>query len=221
MVKNFKNSSSRLIDISLSVSESLPTWPDSVGVRVTREKAIKEGAEANVTRLDIDVHSGTHVESSLHFFSDGRPVNDISLDIFFGLALVVHLPEVDEVGAKELEQLKLPKQKPIRLLLRTKNSDLWVKSSHKFSENYVGLTKDGAKWVVDNGIRLIGIDYLSVAKYKDANEVHKILLGNDLIILEGLDLSHAPADQYELLCFPLKVVNAEAAPARALLRVFN
>ena len=131
------------------------------------------------------------------------------------------MPEVDAVGAKELEQLKLPKKKPTRLLLRTKNSDLWAKSNQKFSENYVGLTKDGAQWVVENGIRLIGMDYLSVAKYSDATEVHKILLGSDLIILEGLDLSRAPADRYELLCFPLKIINAEAAPARALLRVFD
>jgi arylformamidase len=221
MVKNFKNTSPRLIDISLPVSEGLPVWPSSVGARVTCERSMEEGAEANVTRLDTDVHFGTHVESSLHYFPNGRPINDISLDIFFGLALVVHLPEVDAVGAKELEQLKLPPKKIIRLLLRTKNSDLWAKSNQKFSENYVGLTKDGAQWVVENGIRLIGMDYLSVAKYSDATEVHKILLGSDLIILEGLDLSHAPADRYELLCFPLKIINAEAAPARALLRVFD
>ena len=218
MPKHLKNSTSRLIDISLPISEGLPVWPGSCGVRVTHEQALKEGAEANVTRLDTDVHIGTHVEGSLHFFPGGRSVDNISLDIFCGPALVVHLPTVDVVGAKELEQLNLS-TKPTRLLLRTKNSDLWVESNQKFREDYVGLTKDGAQWIVENGIRLIGMDYLSAAKYNDTIAVHRILLANDLTILEGLDLSGAPAGEYELLCFPLKLIGVEAAPARALLRV--
>ena len=210
-------SSSRLIDISLPISECLPVWPDSCGVRVTREKVLEEGADSNVTRLDSDVHVGTHVEGSLHFFPNGKSVDSIPLDIFVGLVVVGHLPEADSIGAKELEQLDLPAG-TTRLLLRTKNSDRWSSSNEKFHEDYVGVTIDGAEWIVENGIRLVGMDYLSVAKYTDAVETHRILLSDEVTILEGLDLSGAPDRSYELICLPLKLVGAEAAPARVVLR---
>jgi arylformamidase len=217
MNEKSENSTSRLIDISLPISECLPVWPDSCGVRVTREKNLEEGADSNVTRLDSDVHVGTHVEGSLHFFPDGKSVDDIPLDIFVGPAVVAYLPEASCVGAEELEQLDLP-ENTIRLLLRTKNSEMWSNSNKEFRENYVGVTKDGAEWIVKNGIRLIGMDYLSVAKYTDAIETHRILLSDEVTILEGLDLSRAPAGEYELLCLPLKLAGAEAAPARVVLR---
>jgi len=211
------NSKSRLIDISLSISECLPVWPDSCGVRVTREKVLEEGADSNVTRLDSDVHVGTHVEGSLHFFPNGKSIDEIPLDIFMGPAVVAHLPEADCVGAEELEKLDLP-ENTSRLLLRTKNSEKWSNSKSKFYEDYVGVTKDGAEWIVNNGIRLVGMDYLSVAKYTDAVETHRILLSDEVTIIEGLDLSKAPPGEYELLCLPLKLAGAEAAPARVVLR---
>jgi len=212
-----ENIGPRLIDISLPISECLPVWPDSCGVRVIREKALEEGADSNVTRLDSDVHAGTHVEGSLHFFPNGKSIDDIPLDVFIGPAVVAHLPEADRVGADELEQLDLPAN-TIRLLLRTKNSEMWSSLNKQFNEDYVGVTKDGAEWIVENGIRLVGMDYLSVAKYTDAVETHRILLSDEVTILEGLNLSDAMAGRYELICLPLRLAGAEAAPARVVLR---
>jgi arylformamidase len=103
-------------------------------------------------------------------------------------------------------------------LLRTKNSDLRAGFNRQFCEDYVGLTRDGARWIVEHGIRLIGMDYFSVARYSDAIEVHRVLLSSEVTILEGLDLSGAAAGEYELLCLPLKLAGAEAAPARVVLR---
>ena len=177
MTKKENALTSKLIDVSLPISESLPVWPGSCGIRVKREQLIEEGADSNVTRLDSDVHVGTHVESSLHFFPDGKSIDNIPLDVFIGSVVVVYIPEVDFIGWKELDKLNLPTNTS-RILFRTKNSEMWLNPENKFSENYVGITKSGAEWIVENGIRLVGIDYLSIAKYTDAVETHRVLLSD-------------------------------------------
>ena len=106
----------------------------------------------------------------------------------------------------------------VRLLLRTRNSELWSVKIPEFKKDFVALTHDAAQWIVDKGIRLVGVDYLSVQRFYDDSRTHQILLGADVIALEGLDLSEVKPGFYELICLPLKLVGAEGAPTRVVLR---
>jgi arylformamidase len=160
-----------------------------------------------------NVHTGTHIDAPLHHLPDGLSAADISLDALIGPAVVVDLSEIDVVTAETLERLNLSASTQ-RLLLRTRNSRLWVEGVREFRTDYVALTADAAQWIVDHGIRLIGMDYLSVQRYHDGPETHLILLRAGVVIVEGLNL----AGEYELICLPLRLVGAEGAPARAILR---
>jgi len=205
-----------LIDISVRLEPEMTTWPDSVGVRVERTKSFASGDDVNVTRLDMDVHSGTHVEAPLHFLEGGRAIEELPLHTFVGPAYVADLPDVDVIGAEELEDANIP-QDTVRLLLRTRNSITWHDADRRFRADYVALSPEGAEWVVARGMRLIGVDYLSVQRFEDGPEAHQILMRGEVAILEGLNLSDVPAGPYRLLCAPIWIGGAEAAPARALL----
>lgn len=194
----------------------MPHWPGTDALHTRLTMSLAAGDIANVTRLDMDVHMGTHVDAPSHFLA-GRPTVD-SLDLadLIGPALVAEVT-ADAVTARELAAIAIPAG-VTRLLLRTRNSGLWASGRTEFTEGFVALTADAAQWVVDAGIRLIGVDYLSVQRYHDGPATHHILLGAGTVILEGLDLSHANPGVYELLCLPLRLAGAEGAPARAVLR---
>ena len=206
-----------IIDISVPLQPDMPIWPGSVGLRLTRTMRLEAGDAANVSRLDCDVHMGTHVDAPWHFWEDGATVEQLPLDTLIGPAIVVYLPEVGLVTASDLANLTLPPGTK-RLLLRTRNSKLWAAGVTEFREDYVALTTEAARWVVDQGIRLIGVDYLSVQRYDDSSLVHQILLEAGVVILEGLNLADVQPGIHELICLPILLVGAEGAPARAVLR---
>ena len=170
----------------------------------------------NETHIEMSAHVGTHIDAPLHFISKGVSIDKSSLDTFIGLAFVAYLPKVKEITAKDLEALKLPKGVK-RILFKTSNSLLWEKKVKKFKPDYVGLTADAASWLVKRGIKLVGMDYLSIAKFSEAIAVHKILLGNNVYIIESLNLTGVKSGTYKLICFPLKITDSEAAPVRAVL----
>jgi arylformamidase len=163
---------------------------------------------------------GTHVDAPFHFISGGDPVEAMPLDVLMGPAVVTYLPEVAAVTATDLEALDLPAGVQ-RLLLRTRNSKLWTTGVEEFQPDFVALTVDAAQWVVQRGIRLLGVDYLSVQRFDDGPEVHQILLEARVVIVEGLNLAGVEPGEYELICLPLKLTGAEGAPARAVLRKWN
>jgi arylformamidase len=134
-----------------------------------------------------------------------------------GDALVAYLPEVTEITAGVLGDLTLPEGTE-RLLIRTHNSELWAEETTEFMKDYAALTETGAQWVVEHRIRLIGVDYVSVQRYGDGPLTHQILLEAGVVILEGLSLIDVAPGRYELICLPLKLVDADGAPARAVLR---
>lgn len=206
-----------IIDISIPLSSDMPVWPESAGIKLTQISKIVNGDNSNGSQLNCDVHVGTHVDAPLHFIDNGNSVEQLQLKILIGPSLVVYLPHVDVVTAKTLAALSIPENTQ-RLLLRTRNSILWGKNLTEFQTNYVALTNDAAKWIVDHGIRLIGIDYLSIQCYYGNPETHKILLGAGVIIVEGLNLANVAPGRYELICLPLKLVGSDGAPARAVLR---
>jgi arylformamidase len=195
----------------------MPIWPGCKGIRITPTMRMVEGDSFNISRLDCNLHTGTHVDAPWHFLQNGTTVEQLPLDVLVGPSYVAHLPDAADITAGDLTDLNLPPGIE-RLLLRTRNSELWAAKITEFRKDFVALTPDAAQWIVDKGIRLIGVDYLSVQRYSDDSRTHQILLGADTIALEGLDLSNVTTGFYELICLPLRLVGAEGAPARAILR---
>lgn len=204
-----------IVDISVPLRSRMPTWPGSVGLTLTQTQSIAGGSVANVSRLDTDVHMGTHVDAPWHFLANGATVETIPLDELIGPAWVSHLPGIQAVTASDLDAAGIPAGTR-RLLLRTENSEHWATET-RFRSDFVALTLDAARWIVDRGIGLIGNDYLSVQRFHDGPETHRLLLDARVILLEGLDLAGVPPGPWELICLPLRLVGADGAPARAVL----
>ena len=205
------------LDISLTISPDLPHWPGSPLPELSRRRDMRRGDAVNDSTLVCGVHTGTHVDAPLHFLADGADVTQLSLDVLIGPAVVATLPEVDAVTADDLEALNLPVDTR-RLLLRTRNSECWRRGDRDFRPDFVALTTDAARWIVAQGIRLIGVDYLSVQIFRGDPQTHIALLQAGVVIVEGLNLAEVAAGAYELICLPLKLANAEGAPARAVLK---
>jgi arylformamidase len=195
----------------------MPIWPSSRGIKLTQNKSSETDDSANISRLDCDVHVGTHVDAPRHFIENGATVEQLPLDIMVGTCFVAYLPEITSISSADLAGIDMP-HNIRRLLLRTRNSELWSSQSAEFNKHYVALTADAARWVIEKEISLIGIDYLSVQRYQDGPAAHRILLQADTIILEGLNLMNVQPGVYELICLPIKLVGADGAPARVVLR---
>lgn len=205
-----------MIDISIPLHAESPTWPGSTGVHLDWTLRVERGEPSNLTRLDTDIHAGTHIEGGLHSFAKGNAVDEITVRTLVGPAMVVYLSDAESIGRAELEQAEIPRDTE-RVLFRTRNSLLWARGEKKFQENFVGLTADGARYLVERGVRLVGNDYLSVAKFTDGPVVHDILLKAGIVIIEGLNLHNVEPGIYQLMCLPILLPGREAAPARAVL----
>ena len=205
----------RVRDISLAIEPGLPTWPTSEGFRVRSSMRIAAGDSANVSVLEMDVHTGTHVESALHFLEDGAPIDTIPVEQLVGPARVVDV-DGEAVTAAALDALGIDADPP-RLLIRTTNSDRWAKGWGQFDPVYVALTTDAAQWIVERGFRLVGLDHLSIQQYGSDGETHRVLLRGGVAILEGLNLAGVEAGVYTLVAAPIRLIGTEAAPTRALL----
>ena len=208
------------LDISLGISPDLPHWPGSPRIELSRRRDMDRGDPVNDSTLLCGVHSGTHVDAPLHFLADGTDVTQLSLDALIGPAVVATLPDVEFITASDLEALNLPADTQ-RLLLHTRNSEFWRRGDPEFHTDFAALTVDAAEWVVARGIRLIGVDYLSVQIFGGDPQTHIALLQAGVVIVEGLNLSGVAPGAYELICLPLKLVGAEGAPARAVLRILS
>lgn len=208
----------QIYDVSLTLSPALPVWPGDPTIQLERVARIEDGAEANVTHIDMNAHVGTHVDAPYHFLGDGYPtVESLPLNILTGRAYVVNVPEnIPEITADVLESLNIP-SRTRRLLLRTRNSAYWTSGVKEFQTDFVGLSGDGAQYIVDKGIRLVGIDYLSIAPYHNVRPTHEILLKKGVIVIEGLDLSRVTTGRYAIYCLPLKLAGSDGAPARVIL----
>ncbi len=207
---------SKYIDISVAVSPDIPVWPGSPDVEFNRSLDMDRGDIANDTTIKFSVHTGTHIDAPFHFVKEGKTVEKLSLDILIGSAVVVNLPELEAITAQDLENAGIPPNTK-RLLIRTRNSQYWERGLKEFQPDFVALTSDAAEWVVNHGIKLIGIDYLSVQRFYDGPETHLTLLESEVVIIEGLNLAHVSPGEYELICLPIKLAGLEGAPARVIL----
>lgn len=213
----WKENRLKILDISVSLSPGLPVWPGDSQIELERYRFISKGDASNDSRIACSVHSGTHVDAPAHFVENGATVEQLPLDVLIGPAYVTDLPEADVITPDILEAMTLP-VKTHRLLFKTRNSELWADPHHLFHESFVALSADAARWIVQKGIRLVGIDYLSVQLFKDTEALtHRILLEAGVIIVEGLNLRKVGQGNYQLVCLPLKLAGSEGSPARAVL----
>lgn len=206
----------RLVDVSVLLAPGLATYPGNPAFELTPVKRIAAGDSSNNSRLVMGTHTGTHVDAPLHFF-DGRPGADaLALELLIGRARVIDLPHRGGITEKHLAGAGL--REDLRVLLRTPNSALW-NSSDGFHSDYTYITEGGAKFLVDQGVKVVGVDYLSVEEFKKAGApAHRALLGAGVIVIEGLNLSDVDAGQYEMYCLPLRLANGDGAPARVVLK---
>jgi arylformamidase len=205
-----------LYDISVTLSPFLHRYPGDPPVRLNPVfPKTAEGERFSVTRLSLGSHSGTHIDAPSHLLAEGASVEEIPLTQMVGPCLLVDLSHHEgNIGADVLKKIHLKGQR--RILFRTRNSALW--DLQGFAEGYDALTAEGASYLVEIGVQLVGIDYLSIEPFHSSGEVHRILLEAEVVVLEGLNLSGLERGEYELICLPLKIEGADGAPCRAILR---
>jgi arylformamidase len=200
-----------IIDISVPIRPGMVVYEGDPEVHLNRALSIADGATANVSRLDFGVHSGTHVDAPVHFIEGGGGAETLPLDVLVGPAHVVDATGVQGVLDEDaLRGLALP-ERAERLIFKTTNSRLWERD--EFIGEFVRLTGDGARYLVGRGVRLVGLDYLSVGD----EQAHVVLLRAGVVPLESLDLRGVEAGEYRLVCLPLRIVGSDGAPARAVL----
>jgi arylformamidase len=208
----------QIYDITLNITPTLPIWPGDPAIQVERISKMEEGANANVTRMNMGVHIGTHVDAPFHFLGGNAPtVEQMPLNVLIGRVYVLHIPDkVDVINATLLQQSAIP-PRTRRLIFKTRNSAYWARGETTFQTDFVALDESGAQYLVAKGIKLVGIDYLSIAPFHDSTPTHRTLLGAGVVILEGLDLTQVSPGRYSLYCLPMKLAGSDGAPARAIL----
>ncbi len=205
-----------IYDISLTYTEDLPTWPGDPTIQLNQISSIKNGDLTNVTQLSMSVHTGTHIDAPDHFLGNGKTVEDIPLELMVGSAVVVEIPCREIITAADIQAAQIPDDVK-RILIKTSNSEYWASGTRKFQEDFIAPDGEAAKALVEMGMEVIGVDYLSVAPFNDPVPTHKILLEAGVLVIEGLDLSRVNPGVYTLLCLPLKIGGSDGAPARVLL----
>ena len=201
----------KLIDVTVPIRHGMPVYDNNPGVTLERARSIADGDTVNISRLDFGVHTGTHVDAPVHFIEGGAGAETIDPEILVGEAHVVDATGLQtDIDAEALATLELP-QGAERLVFKTPNSELWSRDS--FTHDFIRFVESGAQPLVDAGVRLVGIDYLSVGD----GGAHHVFLENGVVPLEGLDLRGVDPGRYRLYCLPLKLVGSDGAPARVLL----
>lgn len=214
----------KIFDITVAISAAVPVYKGDPSVDIASERRIAAGDAANISRLCCGVHTGTHVDAPNHFIDGTRRVDELDLEKLVGPCVVVEIDDaVDAIESFHLPDLAYDSGVE-RILFKTKNSAFWDEPEKGFRTDFAYVTEEAARTIANAGVKLVGVDYLSVEQFGSPDHaVHKILLEKEIVILEGVDLRGVPAGEYELICLPLKYVGGEGdgAPARAILRGRN
>jgi arylformamidase len=212
-----------IYDVTVPVSNELPTWPSDPGVEIVDYRSFAAGDGVNVSMLNLGAHTGTHVDAPAHFIDGAAKVESLPLDALIGDALVIEVPEeIRAIDEKFVQQHYVAGTE--RVLFKTRNSAFWSEADPQFHTDFTYLDLPAARWLVEQGIKLVGIDYLSIEKYaSEKHETHLALLSQGVVILEGLNLTGIVAGKYELICLPLRLRSnkGDGAPARVVLRTFS
>lgn len=204
----------KIYDVTVPLSKESVVYPGDPHVKINRRTKVNEDeSKYNLSRYSFSSHAGTHVDPPFHLIEGGITVDKLPLELLMGRARVVEVtsPLIDEGVLQEFDFTV-----DARVLFKTRNSYLW--SNKNFVKDYVYMTPGAARSLIKDGIKLVGIDYLSVDKFEGEPETHMALLSAGTIIVEGLDLREVEPGDYELICLPLKVKDGDGAPARVILR---
>jgi arylformamidase len=205
-----------IYDISVPISNSMPVWPSDPPVNLTPKSHLSRDGSHTVrlTAIEMGSHTGTHLDAPWHFVDGGRKLHEIPLEQMIGPATVVEVSGVGSIGRPQLEPLAWNNVQ--RVLFKTENSKHW--NDGTFYSDFVYLEPEGAEFLVERGIRLVGIDYLSIDKYKSIQHpTHFVLLRKDVVIIEGLNLSQVRPGTYQMAALPLNLTDADGAPVRVIL----
>lgn len=204
-------------DVSLPYTEGLTRWPTAKRPVIAKKRDMTKGDVNNSSRIEAGVHHGTHIDAPLHFIDGGNGIEKLPPEILIGTATVIALPDADMIDPSVLDEVDFPADCE-RLLFKTSNSDLWNDLEHEFCYDAVTVTPEAATILVERGVRLVGVDYISVEEYGlEGNGTHLALLGAGVVIVEALDLRAVEAGTYEMACLPVKIAGSDGAPARVVL----
>ncbi|MBU8896958.1 cyclase family protein [Corallococcus sp. M34] len=202
-------------DISVPLRDGMLHWPDNPEVKVTRTLSLSRGDDANVSKISLGVHTGTHVDAPVHFIPGAAGVDSLPLTSTVGVARVLEILDPRAIRVEELRRHDI--QAGERILFRTANSSRdWPRA--EFQPDFVYLSLEGARYLAGLRVRTVGIDYLSIGSAEEGEPTHRALLDAGVCIIEGLVLSHVSAGTYDLVCLPLRLEGGDGAPARAILR---
>jgi arylformamidase len=206
----------KIYDISVPLSNELPTWPGDPPLRIEKALDLDRGDPATVSLITLGSHTGTHLDAPGHFIRGGKTIDQIPLDVFMGRVRVYELNVEKRIEVDDLKGLSW--QGIERVLFKTRNSlECW--KDEVFHTDFVHLSQKAAEYLVEKGIKLIGIDYLSVEAFGSTEfPVHHTLLSHEVIPLEGLNLWEVKPGDYEICCLPIKIKNGDGAPVRAILK---
>ncbi|HVM61439.1 MAG TPA: cyclase family protein [Verrucomicrobiae bacterium] len=213
----------KIHDISVLVHNGIPTWPGDPKLSIHLTSSIAKGGLANLTRLDMGAHTGTHMDAPFHFYKDGAGIDELPLEVLLGRCRVFDLSGItSHISPATLETCdwkSVGEAGVTRVLFKTRNSRHWANDDRDFDKEFIALTGDAAMQLVHRGVKLVGVDYLSVEAYGSrTHPVHDTLLGAGVVIIEAVNLSGVAAGDYELIALPLKLKGADGAPARVVLR---
>jgi arylformamidase len=204
------------LDISVPIRDGMLSFTGDPSVHLERASSMANGAICNVSRLDFGVHSGTHIDAPVHFIDGAAGIEGVGFDALVGPAEIVDARGVaGPFDAAALEAMRIPEGTE-RMLFRSRNSELW--NLPGFSPTFSGVTLDGARYLIDHGIRLVGADYLSIAPFDDPVPTHVALLEAGVVVVEGLDLRAVEPGGYDLIVLPLRIPGCDGGPARAIVR---
>jgi arylformamidase len=207
----------KIFDVTVPIKNSMPVWPGDPTVNNTLVFSIDSGEESNVTSIQMSAHTGTHIDAPRHFINSGKSIESLDLNTLLGEVEVIEIDscanQIDAIILKSLDKQIWPK----RVLFKTKNSLQMLLEREQFDQNFVALLPDAAEYLINMGVILVGIDYLSIAPFENGSGTHIELLKKNLIIIEGLNLADVIPGFYELIALPILLVGADGAPARVLL----
>ena len=203
-------------DISVLLGVESIDYPGDTPYSRELVESIKGGGAYDLSKLVMSAHSGTHIDFPSHFIPNGKSAHKYGVQELILPALVLSIKSKESIQTSELEKADIKPGDAI--LFKTNNSVSGQCKREKFSERFVYMTSEAADFCVEKKVGLVGIDYITIEKYSDDTfPAHRKILGNNILILEGINLKDVPAGKYTLFCFPLKIQNGEASPVRAIL----
>ena len=203
------------IDVSVPLRDAMVHWPGDPPVSIRRARSIDAGDHVNISELSMGAHTGTHMDAPLHFLANGKGIDSLPLATVMGRARVLEIEDGESIKPVELARYDIKENE--RILFKTENSPEAWKSS-EFVTKFVYISDEAADFLVEKGVSLVGVDYLSVGAASGGSYVHQALLKAGIWLIEGLDLTNVKPGRYDLVCLPLKLVGGDGAPARAVLR---